>query len=86
MFASHFANEHARNTNRIAGEIADFFSFADLLSAAVNGLVGIFVRRGAPSPFEEAHKIAANIEIPIGGRVTVGAEFGQEAVKRLLRK
>jgi hypothetical protein len=75
--AAHFPQEHSRDPNHIGGNVADLVTFSDLPGTAIDGLVGILVRRRTASPFEEPHQVAPNLEVPVGGGVAIGPDGGE---------
>jgi hypothetical protein len=83
---THLEQKHPRDANAIGREVANDLSVTNLSRAAVDGLVGVFLRRRAASPFEEPNKVATNLEIALGRDIAIGSEQRQQAVEGRLRE
>src|SRR5215831_11664962 len=50
--AGHLPKEHARNSDAVSPHVPNLLAIPDLPRATIHGLIGIFVRCGAPAPLE----------------------------------
>lgn len=83
---AHLEQKHSRDANAIGGQVADDLSVANPPRATVDGLVRVFLGCRAAAPFEEADKVATNLEIAVGRDVAIGSKQRQQAVEGLLRE
>src|SRR5262249_51169328 len=83
-FSAHLKREHPGNADAIRRDVANLLSFGDLFGTSINGLVSVFVGCGAASPFEEAHEVLADLEIPLRSDVTITRQRGEKAVESFL--
>ena len=82
---AHLAQEHSRDADAIRGDVTNLFAFADFFRAAVDGFVGVFIRRDAASPLEKTDQVAADLEIAVGCEIPIRRERRQQAVEGVLR-
>src|SRR6476660_9634599 len=61
-----------------------FLSLRNLPGASVDRFVGVFIGRGTAAPFKQTHKIASDLEVPVGRTVAVGAQGREDVVEGLL--
>src|SRR5262249_54187136 len=83
-FPAHLSQEHSADADAISRHVADFLSLRNPPGASVDRLVGIVIGRGTAAPFKKTHKIASNLEVPVGRTVAVGAQRFEEGVEGLL--
>ncbi len=79
-----FEEKQTCDADGIPGIIEDFFAFGDSFGDAVDRFVGVIFGKRAAAPFEEAHEIASDFEILLGGAIAVPAERDEQPVKRFL--
>ena len=83
---AHLEQKLSRDANAIGRDVADDVSLGYLSRAAVDGLISVFLGCRAAPPFEEADKVATNVEIAIGREVAIASKQRQQAVEGGLRE
>ena len=84
--AAHFPNQHARDTDTVSSYVPNLLALADLARATVDGLIGIFVGRRAPSPLEETYEVATDLEVTGSRDIPIRTEGVQQPIEGYLGK